>query len=155
MKSICMLFLSGLLLACSQQSAPPLPVGIQAKPLSDGRWLFINYWAIWCHPCREEIPQLNEFAAGHSNEAIVYGVNYDEVDNDTLLVQADELAITFPLLAIDPAQALGYPKPMVLPTTLVINPQGEVWARLLGPQTVGSLTAAMQSEQQKLAPPVH
>lgn len=116
--------------------------------------MFINYWAIWCHPCREEIPELNAFAEQHASDAIVYGVNFDEVDNDRLLVQADELAIEFPLLAADPAQALDYARPMVLPTTMVINPDGEVWARLLGPQTVDSLSAAMQSEQQKLAPPV-
>jgi thiol-disulfide isomerase/thioredoxin len=153
MKTFCILLLSGLLLACSQTVAPPLPTDIQAAPLSDGRWLFINYWAIWCHPCREEMPELNAFAAEHAGEAIVYGVNYDEVDNDTLLAQADELAIEFSLLATDPAQALAYARPMVLPTTIVISPDGEVWARLLGPQTVDSLTAAMQSEQQRLAPP--
>jgi thiol-disulfide isomerase/thioredoxin len=154
MRTFCILLLSALLLACSPISEPPLPADIQAAPLSDGRWLFINYWAIWCHPCREEIPELNAFAAAHAGEAIVYGVNYDEVDNDTLLVQADALAIEFPLLAADPAQALAYARPMVLPTTMVISPDGEVWARLLGPQTVDSLTAAMQSKQQRLAPPV-
>ena len=27
----------------------------------EGQWLLLNFWATWCAPCREEIPELNEF----------------------------------------------------------------------------------------------
>ncbi len=155
MKSICIVFLSGLLVACSQQTAAPLLTGLHHSPEPDGRWMLINYWAIWCHPCRAEIPELNEFAVEYASDTVVYGVNYDEVDNDTLLTQAEDLGIAFPLLTSDPAQSLDYARPMVLPTTMVISPDGEVWARLIGPQTVDSLAAAMQSEKQQLGPPIH
>ncbi len=155
MKSICIVFLSVLMVACNQQTAAPLPTGLHQSPEPDGRWMLINYWAIWCHPCRAEIPELNEFAAEHASDVVVYGVNYDEVDNDTLLTQAEDLGIAFPLLTSDPAQSLDYARPMVLPTTMIISPDGEVWARLIGPQTVDSLAAAMQSEKQQLGPPIH
>ncbi len=155
MRSICILFMSCLLLACNRQTAAPLPTPLQHSPESDGRWMLINYWAIWCHPCRAEIPELNEFAAEYAGDAIVYGVNYDAVDNDTLLTQAEDLGIVFPLLIDDPARDLDYARPMVLPTTMVISPDVEVWARLIGPQTVDSLAAAIQSEQQQLGPSIH
>ncbi len=142
-------------LASCGERGTGLPPGIEATPRQQGQWLFVNYWAIWCAPCREEIPELNEFAAEHADKVIVYGVNYDNVSGEDLLVQATELAIEFPLLATDPASQLEYARPTVLPTTIVINPEGEVWARLLGPQTVDDLVAAMGAPAQKLAPPVN
>jgi len=39
---------------------------------------------------------------------------------------------------------LGYPRPSVLPSTILINPQGELHRILVGPQTVDSLAKAMQ-----------
>ncbi len=153
MKQILAATLVACLLAGCGQSAPKTPEGFVAIPNSDGRWLFINYWAIWCKPCREEIPELNHFAAEFSDQVVVYGVNFDNPAPAEHLAQAADLGIEFPLLANDPAGALSYARPTVLPTTMVINPQGEVWARLLGPQTLEKLRAAMQEPQQKLAPP--
>ena len=40
-----------------------------------GQWRVVNYWAIWCAPCREEIPELN--ALDRNAEFLVYAVNYD------------------------------------------------------------------------------
>jgi thiol-disulfide isomerase/thioredoxin len=141
-----------LLLACSP-SEPPPPPGVESEPRIGGKWVTINYWAIWCYPCRAESPELNEFARERAEDMIVYAVNFDGARGEELLVQAAELGIEFPLLATDPAPALGYARPTVLPTTLVFNPRGELWARLLGPQTRDSLEAAMESKQQKLSPP--
>ena len=153
MKTFCTALATCLLLvACSRQDSPQLPPGVEAIPRQEGNWLFINYWAIWCAPCRVEIPELNEFAAEHADQVIVYGVNFDDVDPETLLVQATELGIEFTLLSADPGEALGYARPMMLPTTMVINPEGEIMARLLGPQTIDNLAAALTAEKQELPP---
>ncbi len=113
----------------------------------DGRTIVINYWAIWCHPCREEIPELNEFAEDYAAETSVYAVNFDGVVGEELLAQAGELGIKFTLLEEDPSPQLGYARPMVLPTTLIITPDGEIMARLLGPQTSDSLATALTLAQ--------
>lgn len=137
-----------LLAACSPPSKQEGPIQLADQPAANGRWMVINYWATWCHPCREEIPELNEFARIHAQDVIVYGVNFDGVIEDELLVQANELGIAFNQLRTDPAPQLGYARPTVLPTTMVINPQGEIRARLLGQQTVDTLEATMETERQ-------
>ncbi len=132
-----------LVLAACGPGQPEQPAGV--GPLSaDGHWMVLNYWAIWCHPCRAEIPELNDFAAANADSVSVYAVNFDDVRGDELIAQAAELGINFTLLEEDPAAALGYARPTVLPTTIVINPGGELVARLLGPQTEASLQAAME-----------
>jgi thiol-disulfide isomerase/thioredoxin len=138
------LALLGLLLAaCSQPAPDPGQPHVYEQPLDDGRWTVINYWATWCAPCREEIPELNRFAAAHADSVAVYAVNFDGVTDEELRVQATELGITFPLLSTDPANLLGYARPTVLPTTLVITPAGGLSVRLIGPQTEATLEEAL------------
>ena len=61
----------------------------------------MNYWALWCTPCREEIPELNLL---DTIEGItVFGVNYDGKRGDELQEQRRALDIRFPALTTDPA----------------------------------------------------
>lgn len=134
------------LLAACDAGEPTSSNGMLDAPVADGRWKVINYWATWCHPCREEIPELNAFAGRYGETVAVYAVNFDGVEGEELRVQANELGIDFALLTQDPAKQLGYPRPVVLPTTVFINPQGDIVATLLGPQTVDSLANSLETD---------
>jgi len=104
-----------------------------------GRWVLINYWAEWCKPCLEEIPELNAFAEAHSEQVSVLGVNYDGVEGEALAQVIVRFGIDFPVLTRDPASIYKFARPKVLPATFVINPEGEVQQRLVGPQTLADL----------------
>jgi thiol-disulfide isomerase/thioredoxin len=129
-----MLALALLLNACSVSNNDPLE---DAK----GKWTYINYWATWCKPCIEEIPELNELAA-QNPYLVVLGVNFDGIEGVELEAAEEKLGIKFANLAQDPHQKFGYERPNVLPMTVVINPEGQVVKQLIGPQTFGSLMAA-------------
>ncbi|MFT4825155.1 MAG: thiol-disulfide isomerase/thioredoxin [Halioglobus sp.] len=106
-----------------------------------GQWVVINYWAKWCKPCLQEIPELNELDHKFDNVSVL-GVNYDGAIGEDLAQQISDFSIKFPVLRYDPAKQLGTRRPSVLPTTLILNPQGELTATLVGPQTVHSLAKA-------------
>ena len=112
-----------------------------------GQWRVINYWAIWCAPCREEIPELN--ALDDRTDLMVFAVNYDGQNGEALQSQAAEMGITFTLLEQDPAAALGVERPRVLPTTLLVNPQGAVTDTLVGPQTQESLMTVWRGRSER------
>lgn len=118
--------------------------GISGK-FSDyhGRWMVINYWAVWCKPCIKEIPELNHFAKENEDKVVVLGVDYDQSTGLILQQSIDLLDIQFPVLTAEPAPTLGYARPQVLPTTLIFNPEGKLVKTLLGPQTEASLQAAI------------
>ncbi|MBA6412790.1 TlpA family protein disulfide reductase [Parahaliea sp. F7430] len=126
------------LTACQPQ---PTSATFSAESLR-GQWVFINYWAQWCKPCIEEIPELNRLNSEHDHITVL-GVNYDGASAEQLAEQEAALGITFQTLSEDPAAQLGTTRPVVLPTTLVLNPQGELLHTLVGPQTEASLLAAI------------
>ena len=123
------LLLLGLLLPGCDSSIAPLS--------NEGSWRLVNYWAAWCSPCREEIPELNEFNA--TTNVVVLGVNYDGVKGDALMELVRDFDIKFDNLDEDPSSALGIPRPRVLPTTLVLDPTDNVVGTLTGPQTQETL----------------
>ena len=71
------------------------------------------------------------------------GVNYDGIDGEALRALMQRMSIEFPVMTNDPRERFGYQLPAVLPTTVVINPKGEVAATLVGPQTEETLRAVM------------
>jgi len=113
-----------------------------------GSWLLINYWAVWCKPCVEEIPELNHLNQVEDKRIAVLGVNYDSLEPEQLLVQAKKLNIKFPILLEDPAEYLGIARPQVLPATIMVSPEGEVAKVLIGPQTVETIRTFIEKSDQ-------
>lgn len=126
------------LAACGGETAGDGPPTLASLK---GQWVVVNYWARWCKPCIEEIPELNELDSAF-NEITVLGVNYDGATGEELRSQAGDLGVTFALLEHDPAAELGVPRPVVLPTTLIVSPDGRHHSTLVGPQTAQSLARA-------------
>jgi len=128
------------LAGCGERRGPLDPIGEHL-----GDWVLVNYWAEWCKPCIREVPELNNLDAEAG--ITVLGVNYDGVTGDALTAQIEALDITFAQLPADPAPELGIDRPQVLPTTVVIDPDGRRVATLVGPQTAESLREAMASSE--------
>ncbi|MFC6978926.1 TlpA family protein disulfide reductase [Microbulbifer taiwanensis] len=108
-----------------------------------GKVLLVNYWAEWCKPCREEIPELNQVVRGR-DDLMVVGINYDQLPAERTAEQAKKMGIEFPVLIAEPAGRWGQEKPEVLPTTFIVGADGRWLRTLVGPQTVESLEAAVK-----------
>lgn len=113
-----------------------------------GQWVVVNYWAQWCTPCIKEIPELNRLDQDYAQVTVV-GVNYDGTNGHELELQRQKLGVTFASLESDPAAQLGIPRPVVLPTTLILDPTGRLVTTLIGPQTLASLAQATQQDLNK------
>jgi len=137
-----LLLLCLLLAACAprEQAAPGQLPRFEAGDYR-GSWVVINYWAAWCKPCIKEIPELN--ALDREEGVAVLGVNFDGTQGAELASQMDSLGIGFPVLLEEPLAAVGAPRPNVLPTTFLLNPEGKLAKTLVGPQTRESLLRAL------------
>lgn len=109
-----------------------------------GQWLVINYWAEWCAPCRKEIPELNELHRdGAEAGVVVLGVNFDGLRGEALTAVMERMDVEFPVLVDDPRERWQQPQPAVLPSTFIIDPNGELADVLVGPQDYESLARAV------------
>ena len=133
-----------LLLASCQE---PDFVDTEGRPYAyadfSDRWLIVNYWATWCGPCIKEIPELNRLAAQHADKLAVFGVNFDDPDGDRMRQDIQKMGIAFPVYAVDPHVVFQVKRPTVLPTTLIVAPDGSATRALIGPQTEDTLLAAI------------
>jgi thiol-disulfide isomerase/thioredoxin len=110
----------------------------------EGQWLVINYWAQWCAPCRTEIPELNTLEEQLKEQSVqVLGVNFDGLQGEKLSQAAQDMGITFTVLAQDPAERYQLPRAEVLPVTFIVDAQGRMRERLLGEQTAAGLIARL------------
>jgi len=98
-----------------------------------GHWVLVNYWAEWCKPCLEEIPELNNL--DRSSAIVVLGVNFDDIQGQELISLAEEMGIRYGMLNEDPGPKLGWQTPVALPATFVIDPEGDLVEARFGPQT--------------------
>lgn len=105
--------------------------------LSDyrGDWVVFNYWATWCAPCVKEMPELSELHE-ESVGLVVLGAAYEDVDDADFYDFLLETPVSYPILKVDvynPPQPFGAPK--VLPTTIILDPEGRAVKAFLGPVT--------------------
>lgn len=137
----CALFL---LVACSKQ---PDGHDSQGKAIYlsqyQGKWVVINYWAKWCKPCLQELPELNTVYTTHRQQLVVLGVSFDKLSDADINAFAKRLHVEFPMLSTLDLAKYGVKNIGTLPTTFIISPQGKLVKTLHGPQTQASIEQAM------------
>ena len=100
-----------------------------------GKWVVLNYWATWCAPCRKEIPDLSLLHEARK-DVIVLGLAFEDTDIENFDEFLEEFHPSYPILLVDvyePPEPFGAPR--VLPTTIILNPEGIPVKTYLGPVT--------------------
>ncbi len=100
-----------------------------------GKWLVVNFWATWCHPCLAEMPALSKMDA-QREDIEVLGLAYDDIAPDALKAFLKQHPVGYPIAQVDVyAPPKAFPPPEGLPTTYLLDPQGKVAERFVGPVT--------------------
>jgi len=116
--------------------------------LSDyrGKWIIVNYWASWCPPCLEEIPELVQFHNEHKDrDAVVWGINREDISRANLKTFVEKQNISYPLFQVSPDSDSALGPVVTIPTTYLVSPKGEVVARHVGFVTINKLEKFIQN----------
>jgi thiol-disulfide isomerase/thioredoxin len=109
-----------------------------------GRVVVVNVWASWCPPCIAEAPALQQVHEQTEAE----GVAFVGIDNESDLAAATaherRFGVTYPSIGSDGGRVLlslrGTLPPVATPSTLVLDRQGRVAARVLGRVSADTLS---------------
>jgi thiol-disulfide isomerase/thioredoxin len=101
--------------------------------LSDlrGKKVLINFWATWCGPCRSEMPDLQRALGEAGGAVVVLGVNKAQ-ELKEIAPFADELGISFLLIANESGDIAGRYAAQNLPTSYFVNSDGTIGLKKTG-----------------------
>ena len=99
-----------------------------------GKTVLINVFASWCGPCRAETPELVELAKGESNDLLVIGLNLGETP-EAIDTYRQDFNVPYPLLPDADGSLMEIFRPIGLPTSWFIDPEGVIRYIHTGPMT--------------------
>ena len=116
--------------------------------LSDlrGKTVLVNIFASWCGPCRAEAPHLVEVDNVLNEDVVFIGLNLQE-NPHAIAGFKDDFGIEFPLVLNEDGRLTEIYKPIGLPTSWFIDPDGVVRYVHAGPMTSDILLAAIEDTQ--------
>ena len=117
-------------------------------PLAGGRPAVINFWAPWCPPCNEELPQLVDLAGRYDGEVDFVGISVELDDLDSVRDSIDRFGIPYPQFLADDAvmeRFFGSEDEAALPATFVFDRDGRLRRLFRGAVTDAELDTLLAS----------
>jgi thiol-disulfide isomerase/thioredoxin len=103
---------------------------LDGKPLtladSHGKVILLNFWATWCGPCREEIPDLIELQRKYKDRLQIIGISVDDDDASAVKKVVDATGINYPVAMASAEVRMAYGGIGALPTSFVLDSEGRV-----------------------------
>ena len=92
-----------------------------------GKWVIVNYWATWCPPCLEEVPEFVALYDERGNkDVMVIGVVFDYESIKTVSDYVDDMLMSYPIVLGNDNIVKQIGPADVLPTTYLFNPKGKL-----------------------------
>src|SRR5579863_3426233 len=113
------------------EMAPPLQApDLLGKPVTKDNWagkvVLVNFWATWCPPCREEIPELLALKKEYKDRLEIVGISEDDDPPASVIKFARQKGMTYPIVMATPELIAEYGGVPALPTSFLIDMQGRV-----------------------------
>ena len=97
-----------------------------------GKWVFLHFWASWCGPCKEEMPVIQKMTETFDTDKFKIVLINTAEDEDTIFSFLGEIGMEMNSLMDSDGLVTEKYKPRGLPTTMLIDPNGNVQYQAIG-----------------------
>ena len=120
----------------------------QVVKLADarGRFVVVNFWATWCGPCLRELPALHKFAEANP-DVKVFLINFETIDDEALNAFMLEHRVELTVLKVGEVPLVPFEPLKGLPTTAIVDPDGQMVAHHAGEITKAALETFLAGER--------
>lgn len=99
-----------------------------------GKVVFLNFWATWCIPCREEMPTMEKLHRELRNKGLeIVAIDVMESKKDVRQF-VEELGLTFTILLDPDGEVSKAHGAWAIPATLILNRKAELVGKAMGPR---------------------
>ncbi len=115
--------------------------------LSDlhGKWVLVNFWATWCPPCLQEMPDLDAIQKQHKDLQVL-GVAVMYQSRKEVLDMVAKLSISYPIVLGNEDTAGDFGGLDGMPTSFLYSPSGKLVGHHQGPLTKTEIEQAIEQK---------
>ena len=141
-----------LLISCSEFPRPAVDFFVKSTDgrrvlLSKlkGKVVVLNFWATWCPPCREEIPGFIEVYEKYRNQGLeIVGLSTEQGKESEVSSFALAYKMSYPVTVASPELISDYGPIDLIPTTFIINKDGDIVNKVVGSMSSGQLESIIK-----------
>ncbi|ANB61065.1 TlpA family protein disulfide reductase [Anoxybacteroides amylolyticum] len=109
-----------------------------------GKTVILNFWATWCPPCQQEMPDLEKFYNDYKSSVEFLSVNLTSQDSREKVASfIEQYGIIFPVVLDTKGKILKLYNIQMIPTTYILDKNGVIRKKVLGPLTYKQLQEAI------------
>jgi len=125
---------------------------------ADAKATLVNFWAVWCVPCQDEIPQISDLVTEYKGKGFrAIGIAVESGDAAAVrsfLAENPELGVNYPIVIGNIDSIVKYGNVDVIPTTFLVDSRGSIQKTYIGAtpgfgRTVAADLAALLAQADK------
>jgi thiol-disulfide isomerase/thioredoxin len=97
-----------------------------------GKWILVNYWASYCPPCLDEMPDIERFYRDNKDKFTVLGIDAGGSSAIDIRAFMKDYGISYPLIPMQESTLFAFGEIRGIPTSFVISPKGNIIKKYVG-----------------------